>query len=289
MRKTLLIVLALLGTQAGKAQITLQHTFTTLDGGGYINNFTVVNLSNSGKKIMVVTSAYTLTFYNLDYSVWKTINIPPDPRFPAFQANLSFGAPNTGGNIFYASETLFNNDPLLEVAVFMDTATSLLGTIFIVNESGVKVDSIGPVLASGGIPELAPFLVFNTAPNTFVAAVQNTRTTCSFYSLPGTLPCDACGNGLGLAQVKTTINPISDAVPNPSSNKVKITFTLPTDAQQGEIDIYNSDGKKLKSYTVDHTFGYITVDDADFPPGIYFYNLTANGVLSQTKKMLVIK
>ena len=58
---------------------------------------------------------------------------------------------------------------------------------------------------------------------------------------------------------------------------------------QGEIDIYDMDGKKLKSFRVDNTFGYITVDNSEFPAGMYYYNLIANGELTATKKMLVIK
>ena len=286
-----LIILAclLLISSYGKAQMTLQHTFSITPSMSAYDQGEVVNLSISGKKIMVATDSNLLSFYNLDYSLWKTITIPSKPYiYTGQKAHLSpWGY---GYGIFYPSEELFNLDPLLEVAVYYgpDGATGGSGAIFIINETGVAIDSIMQVNMTTWNSGPSIFTVYNTASGTFQAVVSRTS-GIAVYSLPGTIPCDVCGNGLGLANEKVKPNGVSEPMPNPSSGQVKITFTLPENVQQGQIDIYNMNGQKLKSFKVDRTFGYITVDDSEFPAGMYYYNLIANGEVSTTRKMLVIK
>ena len=140
------------------------------------------------------------------------------------------------------------------------------------------------------------FTVHELSPTNFIATVTYSSASgvsgnngVEIINLPGTLPCNICG-GLGLA--KTTEKPIdilSAPIPNPSINQVKIAFTLPDGANMGELTIYNTDGQKVKSYTVDNRFGFIMLDDSQFAPGVYYYNLVVNGLVSSTQKMLVIK
>ena len=285
-KHALMLACLLLLSIYGKAQMTLQHTFSIAATMSGLDQGEVVNLSISGKKIMVATDSNILSFYNLDYSLWKTITIPSKPYFyPIGRAHLGPWGDSYG--IFYPSEELFNLDPLLEVAVYYgdDLGT---GAIFIINETGAAIDSIMQVKMTNGDSGPSIFTVYNTAPGTFQAVVSLTSGV-AVYSLPGTIPCDVCGNGLGLAKEQVKQNGVSEPIPNPSSGQVKITFTLPDNVKQGQIDIYNMNGQKLKSFKVDRTFGYITVDDSEFPAGMYYYNLIANGEVSTTRKMLVIK
>ncbi len=64
---------------------------------------------------------------------------------------------------------------------------------------------------------------------------------------------------------------------------------LTANATRGVIDIFNTYGQKIKSYTVDNRFGFILIDNTQLEAGIYYYNLTVNGEISSTQKMLVIK
>ena len=139
----------------------------------------------------------------------------------------------------------------------------------------------------------APYLfkVHSINPTTFIATVPTT-TGLKIYNLPGTLPCDACdGRGtLGLAKSEEKpTNFLSNPVPNPSKNEVKITFSLPEGATLGELTIYSSSGQKMRSYKVDNRFGFIMVDNSQFEPGMYYYNLVVNGQVSSTQKMVVIR
>ena len=263
-------------------QISLAHTFP-----GFLPwQSEVVNLSISGKKIAVIRGQYsysnlpdTIFYYNTDYSLWKTIIFP---TFPGLCGNYRFVS--TGDiPISYSSETLFNLDTLLEVAVFYwDSANIQNSKILIVNENNLIVDSM---LNVDGVF----FDVHSISPTTFVADVMSID-GLRYYNLPGTIPCDICGGGLGLAKTdEKPTNFLSNPMPNPSKDQVKITFTLPDGANRGELTIYNTSGQIMKSYTVDNRFGFIMVDDSQFAPGLYYYNLVVNGVLSSTQKMVVVK
>lgn len=279
---TLLLVLFLSLVAPSYGQMTLA---SSLPGDStYIMQ--VVNLSISGKKIAIIRGQYslgpdTVYYYNLDYSLWKTI---PCPAVPGYLGNFEFDLEELGNAVCYSSETLFNLDTLLEVAILYNNATNPeVGKILVVNETGAVIDSINNALNG-------TFFIHSLSSSSFIATVV-TNTGPKVYNLPGTLPCDAC-TGSTLGTVKKDDKPVdllSSPVPNPSSNQVKITFTLPEGASKGELTIFNTEGKMMRTYTVDNRFGFIMVDDSQFAPGMYYYNLSVNGVVSSSQKMVVIK
>lgn len=275
--------LMILVTPALNAQMTLTHTFPKQ----IFTQSQIVDLSLSGKKIMTLTDANspgqadTIYFYNLDYSFWKAIPCPAIPGYVGY-FNL-FHELGRAIGVFYPSETLFNTDPLLEIAVFY--RQGLTGKFLIINETGAIVDSI---LNATSI-YCSSFRVYkvDTLGIGFQAVVP-TLNGIEVYNLPGTLPCNVCGNDLGLAENKINDIPTS-VMPNPSSNEVKITFTLPGGVKQGELNLYNTNGQLLKSYKVDDRFGYILIDNSQLPPGMYYYNIVANGMASLSQKMVLVK
>jgi hypothetical protein len=223
----------------------------------------------------------TLYFYNLDFSLWKTIPCPGLPNFTgAFNIFEHLGM---GVGIFYPSENLFNLDPLLEVAVvYMGSPTP---KVLIINETGTIVDSVINIAKS--FPGQFNLFKIDTLGIGFQLHVMS-QTGVSVYNLPGTLPCDACANSFGVAiQEKSKID--TQPFPNPSGDKVKITFTLPNGAKEGELTLYSVEGKKVKSYKVDDRFGFIMLDNSELKTGVYYYNIIVDGVVSSTQKMVVLK
>jgi hypothetical protein len=212
MKNALLIALFLLAGHCSTAQMTLEHSFPmTFDAKSEI-----VNLSLSGRKIMTanyhVDSSDTLFFYNMDYSFWKKIICPPIPGYHVDQAIFN-------SIVLYPSESLFNTDPLLEVAVlyFKLRDTSLgtyvpSSTYFIINENSTLMDSITNVSPQN----YTPLQVFETSPGIFKATVS-LNTGIGVYRLPGTIPCSVCGNALGISKVEKSEIP-TEPIPNPSSN-----------------------------------------------------------------------
>ncbi len=266
-----------------KGQMTLDNTFS----GTQICQIEVVNLSLSGKKFSVVrgqshsSSPDTIFYYNMDYSFWKKIICP---SVPGFFGDFYYSSYLNANYVSYASETLFNTDSLLEVAVsYTDSTNPLMGKVLIINENGLIVDSIPNVYD-------CEFIVHSINSTTFKATVL-TPTGPKVYSLPGTLPCDPCSSGtLGLAKTEEKpTNILPNPIPNPSKNEVKLSFTLPDGATRGIIDLYSSTGQKVKSFTVDNRFGFIMLDNTQLQAGMYYYNLTVNGEVSSTQKMVVIK
>ena len=159
----LFVALVLFVCTSSNAQMTLSHSYPMNSNA----EAEVVNLSISGNKIMALNeNSDTLFFYNLDYSLWKEIicpsvsgYVPPGVNF--YDGGLGLGC-ITG---YYPSETLFNLDTFLEVAVcYRKLSPSTTYTIFIVNENSVLTDSITNVSYIGNV-----FSVHQTATGIFKA------------------------------------------------------------------------------------------------------------------------
>ncbi len=289
--KDAIIIFAVLlsSTSSSNAQVTLANSIPKIRG----TEADFVNLAISGKKLMTFTyrgsgsgvHADTLYFYNLDYSLWKTI---PCPAISGYEGIFDIYYENNVRGVFYPSETLFNLDPLLEVAVYYHHIGTSAGKYLIINENGVIVDSMlnGLAMYSGNF-KVRKIDTLGIG----YQAVFNTPTSIDIYNLPGILPCNTCGSaGAG----ETGMNEIENnfptkAQPNPSSNEVKITFKLPEGAKEGELSLYNTNGQKINTYRVDNRFGYILLDNSKLPTGVYYYNIVVNGEVSSTQKLVLVK
>ena len=295
--KNLIIAVALLcASISSRAQITLAHSF-----GPAYSNGEIVNLSLSGKKIMVVSALHidstvspwtytdTVNFYNLDYSFWKRVICPNVPGYSMYLTASFYNYVM----VYYPSETLFNTDPLLEIAVpYVSNAVSL-GKIMIINETGAIVDSMTNVAQTTSMFNQYNHFFKIYAVDTLgigFQALVSTPTGVDVYNLPGTIPCSLCsGNGLGVAKNEKKDGFETQPLPNPSSNEVKITFKLPDGASQGNLVLYNTNGQKIKSFQVDNRFGFVMLDNSQLVSGVYYYNIEVNGQVSSTQKLVVIK
>ncbi len=269
---------------ASTGQISLAYHYL----GSSFDEGAIVNLSLSGKKILKMADRNgqptdTIFFYNMDYSFWKKIICPAVPGY-----NGLFNFYHEQGQaigVFYPSETLFNTDTFLEIAVGYYTGGGI-AKLLIINELGSIVDSIVNLQTS----LVSGFRVYQDALGDF-KAVASSRTGLEIYNLPGTLPCETCvTSSLGTAKTKEQPNNItSQPIPNPSGNEVKITFSLPDGSNNGELQLFSSTGAKVKTFQVDNRFGFIMLDNSLLPPGLYYYNIVVNGVVSSTQKLLVVK
>ncbi|NDC41667.1 MAG: T9SS C-terminal target domain-containing protein, partial [Chitinophagia bacterium] len=178
-----------------------------------------------------------------------------------------------------------------EAGIYYTDATNSNNKLYIENENGVFTDSILHVVSS------SEFRVFEGAGGVFYANIS-TQTGIEIYKLPGTLPCQNCC-GRDTIVIHDTVVSLShhagkpgiptQPLPNPSKDEVKITFTLPNGVSRGELLLYTSSGQLLKSYQVDNRFGFIMLDNTLLAPGLYYYNIVANGQVSSTQKLLVVK
>ena len=104
-----------------------------------------------------------------------------------------------------------------------------------------------------------------------------------------------CINGLKLTTAKMGIESIenntfsmSNLYPNPANNEAYLAFNLKSSSNVN-IDLYNLMGQKVKS-AINKTFTSgektVEIDLSGVKPGVYFVNMTVNGV-TQTKKLTV--
>ncbi len=286
MKKYLLAVaIILFVNNIGYGQATLLHRFSKPRW----TESQIINLSRSGKKIMTVyqppVGPDTVFFYNMDYSYWKQIICPFIPGYSG-QFNFFKQVGITLG-IYYPSETLFNTDTLLEMAVLYsdDTSSPSNGKFLIINENGSVVDSMLDVNVSFS----ENFKVFSDSSGVFKLTVP-TRYGIDVYRLPGTLPCETCLYTSFVANQNERPNTIiTEPVPNPSRDNVKITFTLPEGVNRGELQLFSNNGVRIKTCQVDNHFGFIMLDNSLLTPGLYYYNIVVNGAVSSTQKLLVVK
>jgi hypothetical protein len=86
--------------------------------------------------------------------------------------------------------------------------------------------------------------------------------------------------------------------PNPFSTSTKISFNLhPRDAENAEIKIYNIKGQLVKEFKIKNSkfkIDKVVWDGTNergkqVPNGIYFYQLTLDGKVAETKKMIILR
>ena len=77
-------------------------------------------------------------------------------------------------------------------------------------------------------------------------------------------------------------------IPNPFEGETLIDYTIPTDASNASLRIYNMDGKVMKTVTLDHNGkGKLRVSTSDIPAGTYSYELVVDGRSIDIKKMVI--
>lgn len=91
-----------------------------------------------------------------------------------------------------------------------------------------------------------------------------------------------------LAKIKANGYQLEQNVPNPFSGATSITYSLPENAPQASIMIFDLSGKLLKTYKLKERAGQLRVNQSDLgKAGMYLYSLFAGGQEIMTKRMLV--
>jgi len=280
MKKLILIALIAFVTNA-KAQITLEATYDSAS-----TNLYIVNLEIDGDKYIKLQQGDSgkrfIYLYNLNHSLWKTIDCNSFPKFDSIPGG---GAVSYGRYMYsalYVTQSLFNSDPLVEF-MFVPNSNGDANSYFtgIYNENGVAIftqDSAGPYL-SANIPQVAK-PIYNTSAGTKMILSFPGIGKAKVYSIPGTVPT----TDQWLHKAPTSA---FNAYPNPSSSHTNIDYKLPQGVQTAEIIIQDLNGKELRRYKVDNTFNNIILSNSDLSNGTYLYSLQANGTILETKKIII--
>jgi hypothetical protein len=276
MKKQLLFIFSIFIFNVSYCQITLEHTYTLqgANSGGYLS---LVKCSSIGDKYSVLDrSIPQLKIYNLNHSLYKTINFP---------------APILGAGyleVMNISDNLFNSDNLLEVAFTYDHYESLLNgsvsEVSVIDENSTSLFHKDSARFSGGYHNATyssdDFGIIKTTSG-LKMVIQNVKyndQSIEVYSLPGQMVT---------ALLAPKIEPSKFMIyPNPADSYTKIDFEI-ENGQTGDIVIFNAEGKMMKKYNVDDAFGSLLLNSQDLPSGEYVYQLTtAKG--TGAKKVVVI-
>ena len=77
--------------------------------------------------------------------------------------------------------------------------------------------------------------------------------------------------------------------PNPFTERTTIRFTLPEDAKNASICIFDMSGKMLKQVPIDATMQSITIEGYELQAGMYIYSLLIDGKEVKTRRMILSK
>ena len=262
MKKTPLLFAVLLSAVIAHSQIVFEHNYP---GSTYITK-----LANSGNKYFLMDwNNNQCKLYNMDHSVWKTINLP----VPA--GNYLY-------DIRYVSETLFNLDAKVELAyVNYSYDTTLFYYSYVtkvINEDGTELLAIPGAQYSEVISTMGNGTKFLAYVYNYSVAPYTVNTLV--YSVPGQVLSDGPAD-IGLPEIS------SPAFPNPCSTSVTIPYSLPVGTVSGEILLIDNKGNTVKTYRVDKTFNNLQLNTAGMPKGLYFYRIKAGDKYSSGGKIII--
>jgi hypothetical protein len=273
--KKLIIILMLIVSANGFAQITLEHT--------YPNSYdlALVKLSSSGYKYFTYDTS-TITILNLNHTVFRVINIP------------SGGYTGALFQIHYVSEELFNTNPAdIEYLLEFSSSGSSVPHVRVYNEAGTPLFSKDSASlytwATRGVEDDIAYtpsgwkMILNNTYSNFITYI---------YSLPGSLPCHDCNSGVVTDLVTENNNNNKGSIsnyPNPNNGQTTIAYTLPEGITTGDLVFYTIEGKEIKRFKVSSAFDDVIISTADLDAGTYYYQLQTASGFRAGKKMVVIK
>ena len=79
----------------------------------------------------------------------------------------------------------------------------------------------------------------------------------------------------------------SEVYPNPASNNVSFSYTLPKQATTAKISICNILGISVADVEISDLSGQKSINTANLKDGIYFYSLIVNDKIFYTRKMII--
>jgi hypothetical protein len=267
MKKTLFFVFLVISIN-GLAQITLD--FQTNHSLFYFN----LN-SNETKYfyyyVPTINSTNQLPIYNLDGSIFKTIQIPSHPNSYI-----------TG--IEWISESLFDNDPSnIEYLAFyrIDSSSFYQGNTKVIREDGtILLDEMNAKYNSFfDWGSWYPF-VYNTEAGPKLMLDYTYANESYFqtkvFSLPGGMPTDV-QNELLENNHKLSL------FPNPNNGSFFIKFQS-NEQNKNIIDLYSIDGKLIDTYETSSNVTHI--DNYGLSNGIYLLDARSTNKYSKTKLII---
>ncbi|MBK9730514.1 MAG: T9SS type A sorting domain-containing protein [Chitinophagaceae bacterium] len=280
MKSIILLSLSILLMSAVNAQISLQYSLPSINNA----SFSIIKFGLAGDQYVLIDySTNQITVYNLNQVLEKTIDIPASVIVTNYQ-------------VYYISDNLFDLDSSLEYLVNKPIIPGVYSNTYIVKEDGtILLEADSAIISNFTNPNLiSDFANVYPTPDGTKLILYKKNSGYQVYSLPGTLPCHECNNGVFTGNFSPE-NPdrngtnLSNPFPNPTDNLTRIDYNLPKGINQGELIFFNTNGVEVKRFNVSNVFSFIYVSANDLPQGTYFFTLKTTQGITEGKKLVVVK
>ncbi len=262
MKKLFTTIILLTAFLAGSTQVTFEKK--------YDYSASVVKLETLGYKyyLMDVPNAQC-RIYNLDHSLFKTINCPVPNNF--YLADIK-----------YISENLFDNDAGLElVYIYYNYNTAQQYYEYdskIINDDGSVIQTI----------DGAQYIVVNKTDDSvyklfaycFDYSIFPEKVWTNIYSLPGTPVVSAYLKNNG-PEVLLNI------FPNPATETVKVAYSLPDNVNSGELHLVDNTGRAVDRFIIDHHTDFLSLNISQYESGVYHYFIEYENTRTPSKKLVI--
>lgn len=278
MKKMFFLVLLLIATRTSHAQITYEQTYP--NGSQFAGNLHPVQLTGVGYVYCLYDIAQLqIRLYNLNHSLYTTINIP---ALPANAASI---------RISYVSNTLFdmNSTNMEYIIQYTAPVTNNSNRVCVYRDNGTLLFQKDSVFLDPAYYTETPSAIFSTPSGTKMI-LSSQFGPAYVYALAGTLPCYACSPTPPLSDGPDGENPHRSALPfpNPSSETTTVPYQLPEGEHSGWLVVYDQLGQEVKRFQVTDQFDSLLVGTADLAVGTYNYRIEANGKTVQGRQLIVI-
>ncbi len=83
---------------------------------------------------------------------------------------------------------------------------------------------------------------------------------------------------------------LKDNRPNPFNGYTEIDYIIPSESKNAQMNIYNNEGRLIRSIPIQHTgAGTVKLEASQIPSGTYNYSLLVDGKMIETKQMFLAK
>lgn len=287
MKKSIIMTAAtILFALTSKSQITLENNYS-IPVATNKSGLTLIKLDVSGEKYFLFDiQTKVIKLYNLNHSIFKTINIPTLPKYPSSNTSSLV-------SVAYLSENLFNSNNLIEFVAFSGQFATFnnsadYASMMVYDETGSVIfngDSLMPSMKRDatyyGYEGNGDF-IFNTTAGTkmILFSYKNNTPSQRVYSLPGILITSIQKNNENYNN--------SLPFPNPTNNSITLPYKLDS-GKEGKLVINDINGKILFEYKIDTTFDNVLIDTNIMTAGNYFYSIYSSDKKVSTGKFIVTK
>jgi len=111
--------------------------------------------------------------------------------------------------------------------------------------------------------------------------------TGEFAAMPDLRVVELYDTTVGITENKTQ-NLSVEVFPNPASERINFTYSLPAGNTSGKLSIFNSSGKLIRIFNLMAMQGQVVYNTSTLPNGVYFYTVVAEGE-KETGKFVVVR